>query len=101
MKIKKGDMVVVLKGKDRGKEGVVMRVMPKDGKVIVEGVNIAKKHQKSTRATMQAGIIDKDMPMDVSNVAILSQGKPSRVGFRVEADGTKTRIAKRTGEVLS
>ena len=100
MKIKKGDMVVVLKGKDRGKEGVVMRVMPKDGKVIVEGVNIAKKHQKSTRATMQAGIIDKDMPMDVSNVAILSQGKPSRVGFRVEADGTKTRIAKRTGEVL-
>jgi len=101
MKIKKGDMVVVLKGKDRGKEGVVMRVLPKDGKVIVEGVNIAKKHQKSTRATMQAGIIDKDMPMDVSNVAILSQGKPSRVGFRVEADGTKTRIAKRTGEVLS
>jgi len=101
MKIKKGDMVVVLKGKDRGKQGVVMRVMPKDGKVIVEGVNIAKKHQKSTRATMQAGIIDKDMPMDASNVAILSQGKPSRVGFRIESDGTKTRIAKRTGEVLS
>ena len=101
MKIKKGDLVVVLQGKDRGKEGVVMKALPKDNKVIVEGVNIAKKHQKATRATMQAGIIDKDMPMDVSNVAILSQGKPSRVGFRVEADGTKTRIAKRTGEVLS
>jgi large subunit ribosomal protein L24 len=101
MKIKKGDMVKVLKGKDRGKEGVVMRVLPKEGKVIVEGVNMAKKHQKSTKATMQAGIIDKDMPIDASNVALVSQGKASRIGFRVEADGTKTRIAKRTGEVLS
>jgi large subunit ribosomal protein L24 len=100
MKIKKGDMVKVLKGKDRGKEGVVMRVLPKEGKVIVEGVNMAKKHQKSTRATMQAGIIDKDMPIDVSNVAIVSHGNASRIGFRVDADGTKTRIAKRTGEVL-
>jgi large subunit ribosomal protein L24 len=101
MKLKKGDLVKVLKGKDRGKEGVVMRVLPKEGKVIVEGVNMAKKHQKSTKATMQAGIIDKDMPIDASNVALVSQGKASRIGFRVEADGTKTRIAKRTGEVLS
>jgi large subunit ribosomal protein L24 len=101
MKIKKGDLVVVLKGKDRGKEGLVMRAMPKDGKVIVEGVNIAKKHQKQTRATMQAGIIDKDMPLDVSNVALVSKGKPSRVGFSEGKDGKKVRVAKATGEVLA
>jgi large subunit ribosomal protein L24 len=100
MKLRKGDRVVVLKGKDRGKEGVIAKVMPKDGKIIVDGVNVAKKHQKSTRATMQAGIIDKDMPIDASNVAILSQGKRSRVGYRVEVDGSKVRIATATGEVL-
>jgi large subunit ribosomal protein L24 len=100
MNLRKGDHVVVLKGKDRGKDGVIMRVLPKEGKVIVEGVNVAKKHQKATRATMQAGIIDKDMPIDASNVAILSRGKPSRVGFRIE-DGKKVRVALKTGEVLS
>jgi len=99
MHLKKGDHVVVLKGKDRGKDGVIMRVIPKDGKVIVEGVNVVKKHQKATRATMQAGIIDKDMPIDASNVAILSRGKPSRIGYRVE-DGKKVRVALKTGEVL-
>jgi large subunit ribosomal protein L24 len=101
MRLKKGDRVVVLKGKDKGREGVVMRVLPKDNKVIVEGVNIARKHQKQTRATMQAGIIEKDMPVDASNVAIISHGKPSRIGYRTEADGTKVRIARQTGEVLS
>ena len=101
MKLKKGDRVIVLRGKDRGKEGVIATVMPKDGMVIVDGINTAKKHQKSTGATMQAGIVTKDMPMDASNVAIVSKGKPSRIGYRVEADGTKVRIAKRTGEVLS
>ncbi|MGE0881369.1 MAG: 50S ribosomal protein L24 [Acidimicrobiia bacterium] len=102
MKIKKGDRVVVLQGKDRGKEGVVMRAMPKEGKVIVDGVNVAKKHQKARTATMQAGIIDKDMPIDVSNVAIVSpsDGKPTRIGYRVEADGTRVRICKRTGVEL-
>jgi large subunit ribosomal protein L24 len=99
MRLKKGDHVVVLKGKDRGKDGIVMRVLPKDDKVIVEGVNVVKKHQKATRATMQAGIIDKDMPIDASNVAILSRGKPSRIGYRVE-DGRKVRVALATGEVL-
>ncbi len=101
MKIKKGDRVVVLQGKDKGKEGVVTRVLPKDNKVIVDGVNVARKHQKQTRATMQAGIIDKDMPIHVSNVAIVSGGKPSRVGYRIEEDGRKVRVAKKTGEVLS
>jgi large subunit ribosomal protein L24 len=99
MKLKKGDHVVVLKGKDRGKDGVIMRVLPDENKVIVEGVNVAKKHQKATRATMQAGIIDKDMPIDASNVAILSRGKPSRVGYKVEG-GKKVRIAVKTGEEL-
>jgi large subunit ribosomal protein L24 len=101
LKLKKGDRVVVLKGKDRGKEGVIALVDPKKNKIIVDGINIAKKHQKSTKATMQAGIIDKDMPMDASNVAIVSKGKPSRIGYRVEADGSKVRIAVKTGEVLA
>ena len=100
MKLRKGDPVIVLSGKDKGKEGTVLRVLPKEGKVIVECVNIAKKHQRPVRATMQAGIIDKDMPIDASNVAILSRGKPSRIGFRIE-DGKKVRIAVKTGEVLA
>jgi large subunit ribosomal protein L24 len=102
MKIRKGDRVVVLKGKDRGKEGTVMRVLPTEGKVIVDGVNVAKKHQKPTKSTMQGGIIDKDMPIDVSNVAIVSpkDGKATRVGYKVDEDGTKVRICKRTGVQL-
>jgi large subunit ribosomal protein L24 len=101
MKLKKGDPVVVLQGKDKGKEGTILRVLPKEGKVIVEGVNLAKKHQRPVRATMQAGIIDKDMPLHVSNVAYLHKGKPTRLGYRVESDGTKVRVARRTGEVIS
>ena len=101
MKLKKGDRVVVLQGKDRGKEGIVSRVFPKENKVMVDGINVAKKHQKSTRATMQGGIIDKEMPLDASNVALLSQGKPTRVGYRFEANGKKVRVARATGEVLS
>ena len=99
MKIKKGDTVVVLTGKDRGKQGEVMFALPEQGKVIVDGVNVVKKHQKSTRATMQGGIIDKDMPVDVSNVAVVSpsDGKATRVGYRFSPDGKKVRICKRTG----
>ena len=100
MKLRKGDPVVVLSGKDKGKEGTVLRVLPKEGKVIVEGVNIAKKHQRPVRATMQAGIIDKDMPMDASNVAYVHKGKPTRLGYRFDEDGKKVRVARRTGEVL-
>ena len=102
MKIRKGDRVVVLKGKDRGKEGTVMRVLPTERKVIVDGVNVAKKHQKPTRTTMQGGIIDKDMPIDASNVAIVSpkDGKPTRVGYKIDDDGRKVRICKRTGVQL-
>ena len=103
MKIKKGDRVVVLSGKDRGKEGVVMRAIPTAGKVVVEGVNTARKHQRPTRMTQSGGIIDKDMPIDVSNVAIISpkDGKATRVGYSFKDDGTKVRICKRTGAELA
>ena len=100
MKLRKGDPVIVLSGKDKGKEGTVLRVLPKEGKVIVEGVNIAKKHQRPVRATMQAGIIDKDMPMDASNVAYVHKGKPTRLGYSFDDEGKKVRVARRTGEVI-
>ena len=99
MKIHKGDKVRVLAGKDRGKEGKESRAIPADNKVIVDGVNIAKRHQKPTNATMQGGIIDKAMPIHVSNVAVVSpkDGKPTRVGYRFTETGEKVRVCKRTG----
>ncbi len=102
MKIIKGDRVVVLSGKDRGVEGIVERAMPEKGKVIVEGVNVAKKHQAPTRGDQQGGVIDKAMPIDVSNVAVVSpkDGKATRVGFLIKDDGLKVRICKRTGAEL-
>jgi large subunit ribosomal protein L24 len=102
MKIRKGDRVRVLAGKDRGKEGEVIRAIPEKGKVIVTGVNTAKRSQKPTRATQQGGIIDKDMPVDVSNVAVISpsDGKPTRVGYRFDDQGNKFRICRRTGADL-
>jgi large subunit ribosomal protein L24 len=101
LKIKKGDRIRVLSGKDRGKEGNVTRVVPKARKVIVDGVNVAKKHQKPTRSTMQGGIIDRDMPLDASNVAVLCpKGHPTRVGYKFNTDGTKTRVCKKCGADL-
>ncbi len=102
MKIRKGDRVVVLAGKDKGKEGVVSRSLPTKSKVIVDGVNVAKKHQRPTGTTMQGGIIDKEMPLHVSNVAIVSpaDGKPTRVGYRFDDNGNKIRVCKRTGVEL-
>ena len=98
LKIKKGDRVQVLTGKDRGAKGEVTRVVPTAGKVIIDGVNVAKKHQKATKATMQGGIIDKDMPIPVANVAILcSNCGPTRVGYRFDPDGTKVRTCKKCG----
>jgi len=99
MKIRKGDNVVVLAGKDRGREGAVSRALPAENKVIIEGVNMVKRHQKATSATMQGGIIDKAMPIDASNVAILSpsDGKPTRIGYRFNDSGEKIRVCKRTG----
>jgi large subunit ribosomal protein L24 len=102
MKIIKGDRVVVLSGKDKGAEGVVEKAIPEKGKVIVEGINVAKKHQAPTRQDQQGGIIDKAMPLEVSNVAVVSpkDGKATRVGYKFNDDGTKVRVCKRTGAEL-
>lgn len=98
MKIRKGDRVRILSGKDRDKEGVVSVAFPATGKVIVEGYNTAKRHTKARSAEEPGGIVDKDMPMDVSNVAVLSpeDGKPTRVGYKIDGD-RKIRICRRTG----
>ena len=101
MKLKKGDTVVVISGKDKGQEGEVVQVMPTANKVIVNGVNTAKKHSKARKANQQGGIIDRDMPVDASNVMLVHKGKPTRVGYKTQPDGTKVRVAKRTGEVIS
>jgi large subunit ribosomal protein L24 len=103
MKIKKGDRVRVLTGKDRGKEGDVIRAIPEKGKVIVDGVNVAKRHQRATRATTQGGIIDKDMPIPVANVAIVcgSCGKAARVGYRFDDQGRKVRVCRKCGGDLA
>jgi large subunit ribosomal protein L24 len=98
MKLRKGDRVKVLLGKDRGDEGEIMRVLPKENRVIVEGVNVAKKHQRALRATMQAGIIDKDMPIPASNVAIICPTDgPTRIGYRFDDQGKKIRICRKCG----
>ena len=98
-KLKKGDRVVVLAGKDKGKEGEITAVMPKDGKAIVDGVNIAIRHTKQSQ-TSQGGRVPQPMPIQLSNLALLdANGKPTRVGFKVE-DGKKVRVAKTTGDVI-
>ena len=98
-KLKTGDKVVVLTGKDKGKEGEIARVMPKDGKAVVDGINIAIRHQRQTQ-TSQGGRVPVAMPVDLSNLALLDKnGKPTRVGFRME-DGKKVRFAKTTGDAI-
>ncbi len=99
-KIKKGDKVIVLAGRDRGAEGEVISVMPKEDRVVVRGVNLVKKHQRQTQ-TQEGGIITREAPIHVSNVALKdpSTGKPTRVGFKIE-DGKKVRVAKASGEVI-
>ena len=100
MKLKKGDTVVVIAGKDKGRQGEVAQVFPKDNKIMVSGVNTATKHQKARTANDQGGRIDRDMPIDASNVMLVHKGKPTRVGYRLNKDGTKVRFAKRSGEVI-
>ena len=102
MKIKKGDRVQVLTGKYRGAEGLVIGVDPSKNKVLVEGVNVAKRHTKPTQTNQQGGIIEKIMPINASNVAVLcpKTGKPGRVGYRIEGD-KKVRFHKASGEELS
>jgi len=100
-KIKKGDRVVVLTGKEKGKQGNVLRVFPKDERVLVQGLNIAQRHTKPSQGDPQGGIKNKEAPLHVSNVALVdSKGKATRVGFR-EENGKKVRFAKTTGEVIN
>ena len=101
MKLRKGDTVLVISGKDKGQEGEVVQVMPADNKVIVNGINTAKKHSKTSKNNKQGGIIDRDMPVHASNVMLVHKGKPTRVGYKLNSDGTKVRIAKSSGEVIS
>ena len=100
-KIKKGDRVIVLTGKDKGKTGNVTRVMPKEDRLVVGGINMVQRHTKPTQGDPQGGIKNKEAPLHVSNVAIVdSNGKPTRVGFRIDGD-KKVRVAKSTGEVIN
>ena len=97
IKIKKGDLVKIIAGKDKDKEGKVLAV--KDGKVLVEGVNMVTKHTKPSAANQQGGIVNKEAPIDASNVMLVVKGKATRVGFKMEGD-KKVRVAKATGEVI-
>lgn len=101
MHVKKGDKVQVIAGKDKGKQGVILVAFPKQDRVIVEGVNIVKKHSKPSQANPQGGIITKEAPIHVSNVMPLDPkaGVPTRVGYKM-VDGKKVRIAKKSGEAL-
>ena len=104
MKLKKGDHVQVIQGKDVGKTGEIAHVSPDTGRVVVEsaqGINVAKKHQRPTRATMQGGIQDKAMPIHVSNLQLVcSKDGPVKVGYRIDDDGNKVRVCRKCGAVL-
>jgi len=96
-KIRKGDKVVVLSGRDKGRSGEVFEIRPDEGTALVRGINMVKRHQKQTQA-QEGGIISKEAPIHLSNVAYLGKdGKPTRIGFKIQADGKKVRIAKSSG----
>ena len=100
-KIKKGDTVVVLTGRDKGKSGEVIQMLPADNKALVRGINMVRRHQKQTQ-TQEAGIVAKEAPIHLSNIALADpkDGKATRVGFKVQEDGTKVRVAKRSGDLI-
>jgi large subunit ribosomal protein L24 len=102
LKVKKGDTVIVLAGKDKGKHGEVLKVLPKESRAIVQGVNIVRRHQKQS-PQQDGGIISKESSIDLSNLALEDpkDGKATRVGFKTLEDGTKVRFAKRSGEVIN
>ena len=99
MRIRKGDRVIVRSGKYRGQRSEVVRAIPSEGRVVLEGVNVAKRHAKPTRATMQGGVIDKFMPVPVASVALLCKncGKPTRIGMEFDDEGTKVRVCRKCG----
>ncbi|MFD6098237.1 50S ribosomal protein L24 [Nocardiopsis flavescens] len=99
MKIKSGDEVIVIAGKDKGATGKVVKALPKEDRVVVEGVNLVKKHRKANPAGGQQGeVVTKEAPIHVSNVSLVEDGKAARVGYRFEEDGTKVRVSRRTGK---
>lgn len=103
MKIKKGDNVIVIAGKDKGKTGTVTETLPKSDQVLIDGINVATRHQKNRRMRSQGQIIEKTMPIHVSNVSLLEGKKPVRVGYKVEVDGDKkkkTRISRASGKTI-
>ena len=101
MKVKKGDKVVVVTGREKGKTGEVLRVMPKEARVLVQGVNMVKRHTRPSQTT-PGGINELEAPLHVSNVALADpqDGKPTRVGYRILEDGRKVRFARRSGEII-
>ena len=101
-RIRKGDKVVVISGKDKSKSGKVLVVYPKDNRVLVEGVNIIKRHTKPNPALPEGGIVEREAPIHVSNVQLADpkSGEPTRIGFKTLKDGTKVRFAKKSGEVI-
>lgn len=102
MKIKKGDEVVVITGRDKGKKGNVLRVIPKESRVVVQGVQMVKRHKRADRA-QGGGIVEQEASIHASNVALVDpkSGKPTRVGFKLLKDGTRARVAKRSGETIN
>ena len=102
LKIRKGDRVIVRTGRDKGKQGDVLKVLPKDERVIVSGINLVRRHQKQT-ASQQGGIVSKEASIHVSNIAHIDpkDGKPTRIGFKLLADGKKVRVARRSGEEIN
>ena len=102
MKLKKGDEVVIITGRDKGKKGSILKVMPEDNRVLVTGVNVVTRHQKPSRASA-GGIVKQEASIHASNVALADpkSGKPTRVGYKISDDGRKTRIAKRSGETIN
>jgi large subunit ribosomal protein L24 len=100
--VKKEDTVMVITGKDKGKKGRIIAAYPRQNRVLVEGVNMVKKHQKPTQQNPQGGILDQEAPIHVSNVMLLDpkSGKPTRVGYKVLENGNKVRVAKKSGEVI-
>tara|TARA_B100000686_G_C16685925_1_gene914793 strand:- start:132 stop:437 length:306 start_codon:yes stop_codon:yes gene_type:complete len=101
MKIKKGDIVQLITGNDVGKSGRVIKVYPEKEKIIVEGLNMVKKHARPTQENPQGGIMEKEAAVHISNVMILSGGKPTRVGYKILDDGKKVKFAKKSGEVIN
>ncbi|MGH9766945.1 MAG: 50S ribosomal protein L24 [Blastocatellia bacterium] len=101
MKIKKGDQVMIISGRDKGKRGRVLEVLTKKGKVLVEGRNILKHHERPNRQKgIAGGIVEREAPIDVSNVMLIEGGRPVRVGFQILQDGRKVRVSKKTGAVI-